>query len=723
MNKDIFKWIVLGCLFSVPFVPFLVSGSLFFPFITTKAFGFRILVEIAFGAWLVLAALVPEYRPKKSVILYSLLTFLLIIGLADLFGAAPIKSFWSNYERMEGYITLLHLGAYFLIVGSMFKEREWKWWWNTSLIASFLMVLYSASQLLGMVPIHQGGVRVDGTFGNAAYLAVYLLIHIFVALMFMVREWKNSLIRWTYILLTVSLVVILYYTATRGAILGLIGGLGIVALLNIRNKESAFARKASRSLLVGLTVIVVGFFFARHTAFVTNSPVLQRFGSISSAELKTEGRSFVWPMALQGIKEKPLLGWGQENFNYVFNEHYSPKMYNLEPWFDRAHNIFLDWGISGGILGLLSYLSLYGVLLYAIWKKQTTLTHVDKSLLTGLLAAYFFHNLFVFDHLLSYILFVSLLAYLHSLTALEIKKVGITPLSNQKALMYVAAPAALVLIFLLYTVNIRPINANSNLILALQSTQSGTNIVSALPYFRSAYNGSRLGRPEVVEWISTSANSVLGSSISNEDKTAYFNYAKEVVEKQATELSTDARYQLLPASFLTNTGYPDEAISYLKKAQALTPGKQLVYFQLGGAYIAKAQYKEALAVFKQAYDLAPEYQEARIIYLVGAIYAGDNALANSLQATLPVSVVVNDDRIAGALMTSARYSELENLLAERIKLNPKDSQGYISLAATYLKAGDKAMSIKTLEMLSTVLPDYKTTADQYIKGIKDGTIK
>jgi len=148
MNKNILKWIIYTGLFLIPFVPFLVYSSFFFPFITSKAFTFRIIVEIIFGAWIILAALAPEFRPRKSIILYSLLTFIFVIGLADLFGVAPVKSFWSNFERMEGFITILHLGALFLVIGSVFKDREWKWWLNTSLVASALVIIYCLFQLI-----------------------------------------------------------------------------------------------------------------------------------------------------------------------------------------------------------------------------------------------------------------------------------------------------------------------------------------------------------------------------------------------------------------------------------------------------------------------------------------------------------------------------------------------------------------------------------------------
>ena len=143
MNKQILRSTVFVGLFLVPFIPFLVSSAFFFPFITTKVFVWRAIVEVVFAAWLILALWDPAYRPKRSIIFYSVFAFLAVIGLADLFGVDRLMSFWSNFERMEGFITLLHLGMFFIVISSVFREIDWKRWWNVSLAASFLMVLYS----------------------------------------------------------------------------------------------------------------------------------------------------------------------------------------------------------------------------------------------------------------------------------------------------------------------------------------------------------------------------------------------------------------------------------------------------------------------------------------------------------------------------------------------------------------------------------------------------
>jgi O-antigen ligase len=671
MTKTL-RSVIFICLFAIPFVPFLISSALFFPFITTKAFAFRILVEIACAAWAVLAIQDRVYRPKKSAIWYALIAFFVIIGIADLFGVAPLKSFWSNYERMEGYIALLHLGAFFIVSGTVFKEVEWHKWWKTSLLASFLMVIYCAFQLAGVLTINQGGVRVDGTLGNAAYLAVYLLFHIFIALFFLYKEKKDRTIAWVYGLLIILQVWILYYTATRGAILGLLGGLFVVALLNIRNREEKLLRRASMGVIALILILGGGFYLIRNSSFVATSPVLSRFASISTEELKSGGRAFVWPMALQGLKEHPLLGWGQDNFNFVFNEHYSAKMYNLEPWFDRAHNIFLDWGVASGLLGLLAYLALYGAALWTVWRKSAHFAYAEKTIITGLLAAYFFHNLFVFDQLVSYFLFMALLGYLsfRSVAPLEHKPA--------KGKAWALPVIAVALVLLLYFATIKPLRANATLIDALKETQS-QDFSAAAKDFQTAYHLSYLGRAETVEQIASNAQPILASTLSTGEKNLYYQFAVDAVTKLADEEPGDARHAMVAGIFFSQVGDQDKAATYFNKALALMPEKQVIYFELGTTLLNAGHYGAGLSAFKKAVDLDPSYEEAQKMYLFSAVYAGDNNLELSLLSTLPEKDVVFDDRLLSAYYAKKRFAAMQMVIERRKALDPANTATYDNL--------------------------------------------
>src|SRR5262249_6953697 len=113
--QKILRGITIALLFLVPVFPLIVANSFFFPFITGTAFYFRILVEIAFAVWLVLACLDAKYRPKATPLTIGVTVFALVTLVADLCGINPLRSLWSNFERMEGWITVIHLWALFIV--------------------------------------------------------------------------------------------------------------------------------------------------------------------------------------------------------------------------------------------------------------------------------------------------------------------------------------------------------------------------------------------------------------------------------------------------------------------------------------------------------------------------------------------------------------------------------------------------------------------------------
>src|SRR3989344_6912905 len=117
--------IVAGNFFANIFMPGV--GDLFFPFITGKNFFFRIVVEILFALWVTAAIFDKKYRPRTSPIFWAVLATMGVLTLSTIFGENPYRSFWSNYERMEGLVGFLHLFAYFLLLISVLKaDKEWR---------------------------------------------------------------------------------------------------------------------------------------------------------------------------------------------------------------------------------------------------------------------------------------------------------------------------------------------------------------------------------------------------------------------------------------------------------------------------------------------------------------------------------------------------------------------------------------------------------------------
>ncbi|MFA6294938.1 MAG: O-antigen ligase family protein [Candidatus Paceibacterota bacterium] len=487
--KKLTYYIAIGAIFAIPFfalfpipnVPiFGISNSFFFPFITGKAFFFRFLVEIAFAAWVILAFIDAKYRPKLTPLTIGVTIFALVTLIADLFGVNPARSIWSNFERMEGWLVIIHLWAFFMTTTSILgssstggkEDRNlWHKWLNTSLFVAFIVSIYGLFQLFGWAEIHQGSTRLDASLGNAIYMAVYMMIHAFIAAyMFIVNMQKMNLVSksknneqsgikfrlWAYGIITLLFCFLVFQTQTRGTTLGFIGGviLALALYAIFGHGESKKSRWISTAIIGVIILTGVVFWMNRDSQFVKDSEILNRLATISWNDTKTQARGYVWPMAVSGALERPILGWGQENFNYIFNSNYNPKMWSQEQWFDRAHNVYLDWFVAGGLVGLLSYLALYVLFVIIIWKSKLTIA--EKSVLIGLMAGYAVHNIFVFDNLASYVLFFSMLGFSASLyEGKPIKFFGTNPLQAD-AVEYIVMPIVLVVfISSIYFFNVR----------------------------------------------------------------------------------------------------------------------------------------------------------------------------------------------------------------------------------------------------------------------------
>ncbi len=714
-------YFILGGIFLTPFLALIVAGSLFFPFITGKNFSLRIITEIIFALWLILIIFDQKYRPKKTWLLIALFAFIIILSISTVFGANPFRSFWSNYERMEGLISYLHLFALFLVMTTMMdSNRIWKWFFNTSLFVSVIAAIYGLLQLGGKLAIHQGSTRLDATLGNASYFAIFMVIHVFLALVLFLKnkEWY----RWFYLPVAFLDGIIVYYTATRGAILGMIGGFILGLILFVIFHPSKKIKMISFSLLAVLLIVVGGFLLVKDSSFIKNNPVLSRFSGISLSETTTQSRLIIWKMAWQGFKERPFFGWGPENFNLVFNKYYQASLWPQEPWFDRAHNVFLDHLVSSGLFGLLSYLGLFGFALYYLWKgkgENRIFSFTESAVLTSLFAAYFFHNLFVFDNLISSLLFFSILAYINS----RVQKPSLVSLkTSQNSMKYAySLVIGIVTIFLVYYLNVPAIGAGRTLIKALSISpldQNGVNNV--LADFQKVFDYHSFGTGEAREQLISFAIKIAVSPDAPSDlKQKVSDFAASEMKKMSDENSGDIRYMAFLANLYNRTGKTDQAIEILKEATALSPQKQQLYFELGNAYLNKSQVEDAFNVLKTSFELAPDYFDARQIYAVAAIFAGHDDIADELMKDYGGTIIA-DQRFVQAYFYRKEYDKIVAILQLFMKNDPNNGQYHVNLAATYLPMGNRSGAIEELQKAIEIEPKFNDQGEYYINEIRAG---
>lgn len=722
--QNIIKYTISIGLFIIPFIAFIVPDNMFFPFITGKGFTFRILVEILFGLYVALAFIDKSYRPKFSWITKSILVFVGIIFIADLLGENPNKSIWSNYERMEGFVLLAHLALYYIVLSSFLKTKSiWNSFINTNIVASLIMVCYGLVQLSGGLQINQGGVRVDGTFGNASYLAMYMVFGIFLSLFMFFTEAKEKWQKWFYGITAGLQTVILYHTATRGAILGFIGGLALFGLILLwKERDNKKVRKFAYGIFAGLFVVVALFVAIKDTDYVKKHQVLSRFSTLSPSEIRTQGRYYVWPMAIEGFKERPLLGWGQENFNFVFNKYYDPNLFGQEEWFDRTHNLILDWLIAGGILGLLSYLSIYWAFFYYLWRKNGGFSVYEKGILTAVIVAYVFHNLFVFDNLISYILFFTILAYVHytGTKHTDVSSKFYTKEFKPEILNFVVLPVAtLGIVLAIYFVNIPAMSANFTLIEAIRPPGSG-DVSQNLNLFKKAFAYKSFGNSEAVEQLTQVTVQIANpqGQAPIEVKQQFFDFTKEKLEEKVASQPNDARYLVFAGSFFNRFGMYEEAKKYLDRARVESPKKQTIYFESGSTYLGLGQPEKMMELFKQAYEFKPEANESRIIYTVGAIYTKDTEVLKKLLPLIDENSLINDARILKAYSDMGDYNSVIFILKKRVEKNPSDLQAKLSLAAAYNNVGQKQNAINLIREIISLEPTWKDQGEQFIKQIQ-----
>ncbi len=444
--------------------PLILAGSLFFPFINGKVLLFRISVELAFlffCLYLLYIKKLPNLKLLKNPIAISVAVFALVFLATSLTGISPHASFWSNFERGEGAFQILHYVTFFFLLISLFNTKvEWRRLLIFAVFISFLVSIYGLGQWIELqirapeemfkYTINTGG-RTSGTLGNPSYLTGYLLFNLaFIAWLIFAGGVKKYF-KWFLAFLIVFELGIFLTAKTLAAILGLATGFLIItticALKIYKTSRSAF-------LSSFLIVIILG----------------SVFYSFSQIDLykRLQPRLWTWGSAISGIIENPILGWGAENFSQVFDQYHNPNHYGGESWFDRTHNIFLEYLISGGLILLIAFLTMF----FFYYKKMF---EIEKDWLWPIFfvvpLTYLIQGLTLFDVLPIYVaMFLFLAFFIHYSEDFSYGEWSKEDQSEFNwSITYKSAPFIVFVIFLLYFGNYLPFRKNQLLAYALRA--------------------------------------------------------------------------------------------------------------------------------------------------------------------------------------------------------------------------------------------------------------
>lgn len=435
--ERIAKWYLYIAVFSV----IIVMNSIFFPFIGGKDWFFRFVTELSLSCvvlWWAFEAKKGQLKTRLSALFHKPLViavtvFAGIFELACVFAYDFHAAFWSNYERGEGGFEMLHYYLFFLLLVLLFtEEKEWKNLFRFSLVSAVVMIGYGILgnySVAGFIGPYSGSTaptgwwqqliegRFEGSLGNPAYVDPYLLFSMFFAAYLWVAsklEGKLTALKsWGYGILILIFLFFFILGQTRGAFLGLIAGVFVLVVYLILSSKGSVRKWGSIAL--GIFIILgLGLYAVRNNPAVQNLPE-GRLLQISVTDNTAQTRFWVWGEAWQGFLERPVLGWGPENFTPVFDKFFNSNFYipgqNEETWFDRAHSVFFDYLSETGVFGLLSYLAIFFVLYWEFFKnahKHAT-SQLQKGLIVALPVAYLVQGVAIFD---VFPIYVSLFAFL-----------------------------------------------------------------------------------------------------------------------------------------------------------------------------------------------------------------------------------------------------------------------------------------------------------------------
>lgn len=414
---------------------FINFNLLFFltPFIFTwmnqELFEFSKMLFVYFMTIILLTLWIIRMLTEQKIILrrskfdYVILAFLVSQIISTVFSLHMRTSWFGYYTRFNGGLlsTLTYISLYYVFVSNIKKEQI-KAFYSSFFLSTLIISFYAIPEHFGHSPscylvakrfdvscwVQDVQNRVFATFGQPNWLAAFL-ISIIPLNIDRILKAKNLQNRLYLLLVLTSSTAALLFSKSRSALLGLAIGIAFYAIFKIlANKKDRLSNFLKLSGIGSLMIVLVLIFgtpytpkledlLKGNTKIATSEQTEIQVGGTPSEEI----RKIVWEGAVKIWQRYPVFGSGVETFAYSYYLD-RPVAHNLvSEWdflYNKAHNELLNFLANSGLVGLLSYLSLFVMIFYLGLKGF--FKNKDKSefiaILSGILAM-FISNFFGFS--------------------------------------------------------------------------------------------------------------------------------------------------------------------------------------------------------------------------------------------------------------------------------------------------------------------------------------
>ncbi len=754
MPAKVYLRFLRGGLIASLFIVFFVFRDLLFPYITSKQLAFNVLMEFLLAVWLVFIMRYPEYRPKKSYISWGLVAYFLAVLASIAVSVDPGLSFWGDAERMLGFFHLFHFLIFYFILITVFQTAsDWR---------LFLMTSVAVATVISLIGVF--GENVYTRIGNTAYVSGYLIFNLFFAVLLFLRSPRNWW-RWLYVPALGFMLWEFALTRTSGAIIGLAAGLLLaVLLLGILHRD---AKRRRWSVVVFLIAVlgILAIFSQSESAWFQGSFLR----NLTSEKATFQTRLISWRGAAAEFRYHPLFGTGFGNYAIIFDKHFDPVFYNydkVETYFDRAHNNLIDIASTTGLVGLITYLSIFVAAGYYLFKRfrasggRAGGQSSELIVIIALLAAYFVQNLAIFDSYTTYIGLMTTLGYIYWLSqdsteesaelgrqeTAEGEAIGkrrLTVGSRWELSLLVLFLALMALV--VYQYNYRPWRMLGGVIDGYGRILEG-KLASGVLSYQAALIGTPLDQDGRVTLINLlTANPPLLQSLTETQAEQVLAYGIELAEKNVAKNPFDSLSQLQLAQIRDTAAryfyqdldrfnyYSSLALEAIEYSLESSPGRVPVYVVKAQMQLARGEREEAIETLEYAISLNPAYSEGhcRLAQFYFFLETADKDRAEEYAAKIgePLdrcvdlggAADINSPTVLAQALNyyAPRGDFVRSLqLAERmVALNAYDAQSWLNLAKLYMIAGapeaaeeavdraillDKETAAKWAEFISTM---------------------
>ncbi len=661
------------------------------------------------------ARFIGKVRAKKSFAFFSplLLTFLLLVSV--FFSVDPNFSIFGNPSRGGGFLNFFTLIVFSYFLFFLIKKEEWKIVWNTLFVTGVIATFFAVLQwqgLLGSIIIETAS-RPYASFGNPTILGAYLSILVFPLLSFLIKE-KSKVVRFFYL---ASLLIIIFgtlLTYTRAAVLGIaVGAVYFALFLPRKEKIFHFIKIGLLSLIILSSFGVYYVNTADLPQFIEDDEFLRGLTSRMDINRALEDpRIGGFIIGWNSILEKPLTGYGVENFAYAFDRHYHPHAPFIDrdiPWWDKAHNLPIEIGTWGGFPALIALLLVFGSLFFALKKKSgDDEENVEKHVMQTTLIAFFVANFFTVDDFTTYLLFVVIISYILVLITkdgeIDLKE----EIEKREKLARYKYPflitSTLLLFFFISNYNMKLLEVNKNMAIA-EAYQQQEGCEKALYYAKKATSE----KTAIDSYLFFKKSLILNSCIEDDEE-------KRLKVYEATKKVADLRPTYIRG--LTNLGNAtmgliiqsdnkkellNNAIQYFSKAIEISPHRTPNLANYSILLINNNSIKEALSVADRCL-LLEENPTCLFSKGVALFVTEEDDYTNYFNKAreLDYDIVRGLNNILNYHIYTENYEAMIPFYLLLIEEEPESAQHYSSIATAYREMGEYAKAreyaLKALEI-------------------------